>query len=130
MVESARDLITKAYMLGSDSALPTVLTSVIKGKGLYEYGIGEFFLLYGKFQQQYRLTDKDTRTKMEDLVNGDKRYLKPYKIRGKEQFVPLPYAVRNILSHVGNNPNTLDQEGKELRTSIDLLKSWVASKKQ
>ena len=100
MVESARDLITKAYMLGSlDSALPTVLTSVIKGKGLYEYGIGEFFLLYGKFQQQYRLTDKDTRTKMggsskrrqeisQALQDSWQGTIRPAALCGKEHPVP------------------------------------------
>ena len=90
------------------------------------HGIGEFFLLYGKFEQKYSLSNgKETRARMENLVNEDTRYLKPYKERGKERLYPLPYAVRNILSHVGNNPNTLDQEGKDLKTSIELLKSWV-----
>ena len=131
MVESARDLITKAYVLGSlDSALPTVLASVIEGKGLYEYGIGEFFLLYGKFEQKYQTTGWQTRTKMMELLSDDVKYLKRYKDHGKERPDPLPYAVRNILSHIGNNPNILDQEGKELRTSIDLLKTWVDPKPQ
>ena len=127
MIELARDLITKSYFLGTlDQSLPTVLGSVIEGKGLYEHGIGEFFLLYGKFEQKYGLsTPKKTRAKMVDLVNGDSRYLKPYKERGKERLDPLPYAVRNILSHVGNNPNSLDREGSDLKTSIELLKSWV-----
>lgn len=126
MVESARDLITNAYNLDSlDPALPTILTAVIEGRGLYEYGIGEFFLLYGKFEQKHQTTGQQTRTKMEALVKGDQRYLKPYTICGKVHCVPLPYAVRNILGHVGTNPNVLDKEGKDLRTSIDLLKSWV-----
>ena len=126
MVESARDLITNAYTLDSlDPALPTILRAVIEGRGLYEYGIGEFFLLYGKFEQKHQTTGQQTRTKMETLVNGDTKYLKSYKEYGKERLDPLPYAVRNILAHTGTNPNVLDQEGKELRTSIDLLKSWV-----
>ena len=78
MVESARDMITKAYMLDSlDPAFPTVLRSIIEGKGLYEYSIGEFFQLYGRFEGKYQLAKgNDTRDKMEALVNGDKRYLK------------------------------------------------------
>lgn len=50
MVEHARDIITKAFMLKSlDPALPTMLSAIVESRGLYEYGIGEFFLLYGKF---------------------------------------------------------------------------------
>ena len=127
IVSAARDIITKAYFLGSlDPSLPTVLASVIEEKGLYEYGIGEFFLLYGRFEQKHGLArSEDTKAKMMDLLNGDQKYLKPYINRGKQQYHPLPFAVRNILSHVGNNPNTLDSKGDELRTAIDLLKSWL-----
>ncbi len=131
MVESARDLITNAYIVDSlDPVLPTVLKSIIEGKGLYAHSIGEFFQLYGKFEGKYHLTNgTDTKDKMESLVNGDARYLKPYKVYGKSHPYPLPYAVRNILAHTGQNPNTLDTEGKELRTSIELLRSWVTPEK-
>ena len=51
MVESAKDMITNAYILDSlDSTFPAVLKSIIEGTGLYEYSIGEFFQLYGKFE--------------------------------------------------------------------------------
>ena len=40
---------------------------------------------------------------------------------------PLPYAVRNILAHVGSNPNRLDRDGNDIRMSIDLLKTWIQS---
>ena len=131
MVESAMDMITKAYILDSlDPGFPTVLKSIIEGKGLYEHSMGEFFELYGTFEGKYQLTKgTETRDKMLALVNGDKRYLKSYQERGKSGLVPLPYAVRNILAHTGHNPNTLDKEGKELRTSIELLRSWVAPEK-
>lgn len=128
MVESAREMITKAYVIDSlDPALPHVLGSVIEGKGLYEHSIGEFFELYGKFEGKYQLKKgSDTRDKMASLVKGDKRYLKQYKGQGgKWSSVPLPYAVRNILSHAGTNPNQIDQKGEEIRTSITLLRSWV-----
>ena len=125
MVESAKDMITNACLLGSlDPAFPTVLKSIIEGKGLYEHGIGEFFLLYGKFEQKYQLdTGKKTRDKMLDLLKGKEQHLKAYIERGKTRLDPLPYAVKNIMSHVGNNPNKCEEE--ELRTSIRLLKSWV-----
>ena len=131
LVASARDVISNAYLIESlDPALPIVLASIIEERGLYEHGIGEFFLLYGKFEQKYGSAGAQTRARMAELVNGNERYLKPYLERGKTRLDPLPYAVRNILSHVGNNPNSLDQEGKDLRTSIDLLRSWVGRESQ
>lgn len=128
MVESAREMITTAYKIDSlDPALPHVLGSIIEGKGLYEHSIGEFFELYGRFEEKYQLKKgSDTRNKMASLVRGDKRHLKQYKDRDKYKSVPLPYAVRNILAHTGTNPNKLDKDGVEIRTSIDLLKSWVS----
>ncbi len=64
---------------------------------------------------------------MEALVSGDKRYMKPYTEHGQTRLDPLPYAVRNILSHVGSNPNTLDPKGNDLRTSVELLRQWTAT---
>ena len=127
MVESAREIITKAYVIDSlDPALPHVLGSVIEGKGLYEHSIGEFFELYGRFAGKYQLKRaSDTRDKMAALVKGETRYLKQYREHGKWSSVPMPYAVRNILAHAGTNPNQIDQKGEEIRTSITLLRSWV-----
>ena len=102
-----------------------VLTSIIKGEGLYQHNIGEFFLLYGRFQEKYQLaTESQARTKMEALMNGGETYLKRYVERDKPNIVPLPWAVRQTLAH-RSPENQLDAEGKELRTSIDLLRSWV-----
>ena len=129
MVEHARDILNLAYMLEClDPALPTVLAATIEGRGLYEHGIGEFFLLYGQFEQKHHTSGKKTRAKMIDLADGDPKYMKLYRERGVETKEPLPYAVRNILSHAGTNPNTLDQNGDELRTSVDLLRIWVSMK--
>ena len=126
MVESARDMITKAYIIGAlDPAFPTVLASIIEGKSLYEHNIGEFFQLYGKFEGTYQTQGTNTKSAMETLVQGDNRFLKLYWERGKCNPHPLPYAVRNILAHTGNNLNTLDAEGKELSISIELLRSWT-----
>ena len=128
MVALARDFITTAYVCGAlDPALPVVLKSVIEEKGLYEHGVGEFFLLYGKFEQKFGTQGKQTRLKMDDLVAGKTKYLKPTIDRGKQRMDPLPHAVRNILAHAGSNPNRLDQEGNDIRMSIDLLKTWIQS---
>jgi len=109
LVEAANSMIANAYLIDClDPSLPTVLCSIIEGRGLYEHSIGEFFLLYGKFEQKYQLRKgKETRAKMLDLLKGDKQYLFSYKERRGTRDDPLPYAVRNILSHVGKNPNPL-----------------------
>ena len=127
MVTSARNFISNAYICDClDPALPVVLSAVIEGKNLYAHSIGEFFLLYGRFEQKYHLVRAaQTRDKMLTLIGGNKRHLRKYIERGKETTVPLPYAVRNILSHAGSNPNRLDPSGGDLQAAIDLLKSWV-----
>lgn len=130
MVECAIDLISHAYTVDSlYSALPTVLKSIIEGKGLYEYGIGEFFLLYGKFEQKFHTgKGRATHDKMMELIEGDERYMKSYTKGGTARMMPLPYAVRNILAHMGTDPNTLDLEGEDIKKSIDLLRDWVERK--
>ena len=128
MVESARDLITNACALDYlDGALPTVLKAIIEGRGLYEHSIGEFFLLYGKFEQKHNTQGWSTKKKMEELVGGDNQYMKSYIYHGNTQIAPLPYVVRNILAHKGSNPNTLDQNGDDLRISVELLREWTAT---
>jgi len=126
MLEDGRNLINKAVMLDAlDPALPAVLSAIIEGKGLFEQGIGEFFVLYGRFEQKYGTHGGKTRTKMERLLNGDTQHMRRYRHHGGEQLVPIPYAVRNILAHAGTNPNKLDPEGNELRQAIGLLREWV-----
>ena len=127
MVEHARDIITKAYMLESLApAFPTVLAAIIRGRGLYEHSIGEFFLLYGQFEQKYGTRGKRTGAKMKALAKGISKNMKLYTERGGKTLEPLPYAVRNILSHVGTNPNTLNDD--DLTKSIALLRTWVGHK--
>ena len=129
MAELAKELITKSYLLGAlDPALPTVLGSVIGGKSLYEYSIGELFQLYGQFMGKYGLPDgKATRGKMEMLINGNQQYLKLYQTTSGQQYNnPLPYTVRQILAHPDTVVNTLDDGGNDLRTAIELLRQWVS----
>ena len=116
MVEASNELITNAYILGYlDPAFPTVLRSIIDGEGLYEYSIGEFFQLYGRFEEKYQLKKEwQTKAKMESLINGDPRFLKPHVNRDKWSDHPLPFAVRNILAHSGLNPNVLDPKGNDV----------------
>ena len=127
MIELARDFITESYFLDElNPAVSTVIGTIIKGEDLYEHSIGEFFLLYGRFEEKHQFSiGSETKAKMMELVNGDNRYLKLYEERnGEEHKHPLPYAVRNILAHKGTNKNTLERD--DIGTSIELLKSWVA----
>ena len=133
MVDVARDFIDAAYVLDEsyDPSLPSVLAATIEGRSLFEYGIGKFFLLYGRFEQKYKAYDGNkAKKKMIALVAGKQEHMKLYKDRSVpngQGFVPLPYAVRNILAH-SRNPNTLDNGGKELLQAIALLEEWVEPK--
>ena len=125
MVRDANNLLTNAYKIGAlDHALPIALGAAIKGEGLYKYSMGEFFLLYGRFEQKYEVRKgPEVEARMNDLLQGNEQGLKDYVQGGKTKRVPLPYAVRNILAHVGRNPNQVTVE--ELRVAVELLKSWV-----
>ena len=129
LVKTSRKLITDAYFLSgyADQALQVVLASIIQGKGLFEHNIGEFCLLYGRFEQKHSLKRRsDTRAKMTDLLGQASGDFKDYKVQGgKIEQHPLPYAVRNILFHIGSNPNKLDPQGRELARSIELLRQWT-----
>lgn len=129
MAELMQEPITMSYKLGtlSDSVM-IALESMINSRGMYEHSIGEFFLLYGKFEQKYQCDNWKTKEKMDDLLGEDRsQYLKRYKDRkGIPRHHPLPYVVRNILAHNGRNPNRLDDKGQEIKTSIELLKKWVS----
>ncbi len=128
IVNSARNLITDVSLLWDcvEPALLSALNNVICGKGLFEYGVGEFCLLYGKFEEKYQVSNgTKAKEKMFELLGDDDTGLKEYHERGKLNSYPLPYAVRNILFHKGRNPNTLDAEGRDLIRSIRMLKKWT-----
>ena len=126
MAELARDFLAKAFVVGAlDPSLPPVLAAMVEGRGLFEHGIGEFFLLYGRFEERHGTSKRATKLKMDPLVNGDPALMKPYWSGGKWSDHPLPYAVRNILAHAGTNPNKLDE--RELRRSIELLRRWLGN---
>ena len=128
LAKSARRLITEASLVWDreDPALPTILKNVIDGKGQFENSIGEFCLLYGKFEQKYGLVKgRDFTAKMTELLGDSTEGFKDYTSRGQRKKLPLPYAVRQILFHSGNNTNKLDPEGEDLIRSINLLKQWI-----
>ncbi|MCY3819133.1 MAG: hypothetical protein OXH52_07205 [Gammaproteobacteria bacterium] len=126
IVGLVRSLLTKMYMIESlDPSLAPVLGAALEGKGLFEHNIGEFFLLYGRFEQMYGVAKgAEVRAKMVEILKGDTGYFKTYQERGKDRSGPLPYVVRNVLSHIGNSPTTVTRE--ELRQAVDLLKGWTS----
>ena len=128
VVNLLRKLLTKMYMVESlDPSLAPVLGAALEGKGLFEHNIGEFFLLYGRFEQMYRVAKgADVRAKMAELLKGDIGSFKAYRERGKERSGPLPYVVRNVLSHIGNSPTTVTRE--ELGQAVELLKGWTSGR--
>ncbi len=127
LANSARRFITDVSLLQGcvEPALSSVFQSVISGNGLFEYGIGEFCLLYGKFEERYQVSNIEAKKKMIELLGSNGTDLKEYYERGKKMSYPLPYAVRNILFHIGRNTNTLDPEGRDLTRSIELLREWT-----
>ena len=128
MVELARDLITEVHMLSypGEATLCHIMANVIEGRDIYKDGVGEFFELYGRFEQKYGTTGKETETKMKELIDGNMEDMKDYQgNRGETWYAPYPYVVRNVLAHQGTNPNQLDVEGNDLRKSIDLLREWI-----
>lgn len=135
IVKASIKTITESSTLGSlDPALPIILKSVIAGEGLYKNHVGEFFYLYGRFEERHKTTTGPaTKNAMVKLLEGETEdYYKKVKVKDKngvytEWSHPLPYVVRNHLAHQGTDLNYLDQHGVELKTSIKLLKSWIGS---
>ena len=80
VVRLVRKLLTKMYMIESlDPSLAPVLGAALEGKGLFEHNIGEFFLLYGRFEQMYGVAKgSEARTKMVELLQRDTDNFKAY----------------------------------------------------
>lgn len=77
MAETMKDLITESYNLGTlDYPILAGLGATLDGKGIFEHNIGEFFLLYGRFEERYQCEGKKTRQKMDEFIKGDRQYLK------------------------------------------------------
>ena len=122
MVEDANNFLTKARQVDIfHPDLLGALRSVLEEEPLPMHSIGEFLILYGKFEQKYGLsTSKETREKMEELVKGEEVHLKEYD---KNKNAPLPYVVRNILAHIGTDQNKLLVT--ELNLAKNLLEAWL-----
>lgn len=84
-------------------------------------------MLYGRFEQKYGVANgAEARAKMVELLQGDTGDFKAYQERGKERSGPLPYVVRNVVSHIGNSPTTVTRD--ELHQAVDMLKGWTSGR--
>ena len=106
-----------------------VLGSMILGRGFYLDSVGEFFQLYGRFEQMLGLTDEYRQPEIEREMRdrlGDEvaQHSREYERDGKKSSKPLPLYVRNTLAHSGTNPANVLGDG-DLETSIRLLKDWL-----
>lgn len=105
------------------------LGSTVEGKGLYFDSIGEFFQLFGRFEQALGLADGYNQRKIEHemkvrLENEFDQYSREYLRDGSKSLAPLPLYVRNVLAHQGTNPKNGLQDG-DVRTAVRLLKGWL-----
>ena len=125
MVEDANNFLTKARQV--DIFHPDVLgalKSVLEEELLPMHSIGEFFILYGRFEQKYGLSKSErTRDKMEELMKGGEVHRKEYEEDGQNKTAPLPYFARNFLAHIGTDKNTLIV--KELDLAKEMLAAWL-----
>ena len=125
MVEDANNFLTKARQVDIfHPDLLGALRSVLEEEPLPMHSIGEFLILYGKFEQKYGLsTSKETKNKMEELMKGGEVHRKEYEEDGQNKSAPLPYFVRNTLAHIGTDKNELPV--KELNLAKEMLAAWL-----
>ena len=130
LVRLCNDALYQAYKLDLPIAgVPGVLSAMAQGKGLYWDSIGEFFQLYGQFEQKLGFTDGYKQGQIEyemqerlgdDAVQHSRKYVRD----GIESLTPLPLYVRNILAHQGTNTVNCLADG-DVHTAIRLLKDWL-----
>ena len=134
LYEVGREVLSLAYKINdmNIAGFTEMLGNFIEGKDVYTDSIGEFFELYGKFEEKYNFSDKvgqdSIRKKMQELIKEDNKVdlFRTYKREGRndDSQCPLPLYVRNILAHKGTNPlNSLGK--KDVSLAIQLLKEWL-----
>lgn len=130
LVRLCNDALYQAYKLDLPIAgVPRVLASMVQGKGVYLDSIGEFFELYGRFEQMLGLTDDYKQQHIMDEMRsrlGDDaaQHSRDYVRGGLTSLTPLPLYVRNVLAHQGTNSANSLRDG-DVSTAIRLLKEWL-----
>ena len=130
LVRLCNDALYQAYKMDLPIAgVPQALASMIEGKGLYVNSIGEFFELYGRFENMLGLTDdyrqKKIQMEMESRLKDDAdHHFREYERDGTTSRTPLPLYVRNVVAHQGTNPANTLRDG-DVSKAITLLKDWL-----
>lgn len=131
-IELSNNMLCQAYKMGLPIAgLPGVLGSMVEGKGIYFDSIGEFFQLFGRFEQMLGFADGHNQRKIEHemkvrLGSDLGAHSREYHRDGVKSLIPLPLYVRNALAHQGTNPVNSLHDG-DVITAIRLLKGWLGS---
>ena len=130
LVRLCNDALYQAYKLDLPIAgVPRALASMVQGNGVYLDSIGEFFELYGRFEQMLGLTDDYKQEQVKDEMRsrlGDDavQHSREYVRGGSTSLTPLPLYVRNVLAHQGTNSANSLHDG-DVSTAIRLLKEWL-----
>ena len=102
---------------------------MVEEKGLYLDSVGEFFQLFGRFEQMLGLGDNyhqsEIRREMESrLGRGSDEHYREYMRDGSKILIPLPLYVRNVVAHQGTNRENGLADG-DVTTAIRQLKGWL-----
>ena len=130
LVKLSNALLLQAHKVGVPIAgVAGVLGSMIEMRGFYLDSVGEFFQLYGRFEQMLGSADDYKQSKIEremkDRLGDDvTQHSREYIRSGRKSLTPLPLYVRNVLAHQGTNPENLLGDG-DLQTAIRLLRDWL-----
>ena len=130
LVQLCNNALYQAYKMDLPIAgVPQVLASMVQGKGLYLNSIGEFFELYGRFEQMLGLTDDYRQEQISQAMRsrlGDDagKHSRKYVRGDTATLTPLPLYVRNVVAHQGTNPANALSDG-DVSNAIRLLKEWL-----
>ena len=133
LVRLCNDALNQAYRLDLPIAgVPQALASMVQGKGLYLNSIGEFFELYGRFEQMLGLTDDYRQEQISEAMRsrlGDDagKHSRKYVRGDTTTLTPLPLYIRNVVAHQGTNPANSLSDG-DVSRAIRLLKEWLGRK--
>ena len=108
LIKLSNDMLHQAYKMGLPIAgLAGVLGSVVKERGMYFDSIGEFFQLFGRFEQMLGLADGYNQGQIDHamkakLGNDFVQHSRKYVRAENESLMPLPLYVRNVAGAPGN----------------------------
>ena len=100
----------------------TSLRDMVEGKVFVEGLIGQFILVYGRFEGKFGTRGSATSQAMRQHATKND-YLPFYGTDGQKHDHPAPYAVRNWLAHIGTSKNQYCED--DMTKALDLLIKWI-----